>query len=64
MSRPFQHKVYYEGDTNENNHDNDDSKSDNNNLVSNLGKEKEYKEDDEWKEDYSMAAKTNKFIMR
>ena len=38
MSRPFQHKVDYEGDTDENNHGIDDSKSDNDDFVRNLEK--------------------------
>ena len=29
-----------------------------------MDKEKEYKEYDEWKEDYSMVNKTNEFLMR
>ena len=49
MSRSFQHKLDYERDTNEKNHNTDDSQSDNENLVRNLYKEQQYKEDDELK---------------
>ena len=40
ISRPFQHKVYYEGNTNEKNCNTDDSQSDNDYLVRNLKKSK------------------------
>ena len=43
MSRPFQHKVDYEGDTDENNCNTDESKPENGNLVIKLDKEEEYK---------------------
>ena len=49
MSQPFQHKVNYEGDTDENNRNTDDSQSENDYLVINLEKEKGYKEDDSCK---------------
>ena len=38
MSWPFQHKVDYEGDTNKNNRNTNDSQSDDYNLVRNLDK--------------------------
>ena len=38
ISRPFQHKVYYEGDTGKNNRNTDDSQSVNNYLVRKLDK--------------------------
>ena len=63
MYRPFQHKVDYEGDTYEKDCNTYDLQSYNDNLVLNLGKEKQYKEDDECKEDYSMVSKTNEFQM-
>ena len=47
MSRPFQHKVDYEGDTDENNSNTNESQSENYYYVRNLYKEQEYKEDDE-----------------
>ena len=50
MSRPFWHKVDYEGDTDENNCNTDNSRSDNEIFVKNLDKEQYYKEDDEFKE--------------
>ena len=40
ISRPFQHKVYYKGDTDKNNHNTNDPQSDNDDLVRNLDKEK------------------------
>ena len=43
MSQPFQRKVYYKGDTNENNRNIDDSKSENDCLVRKLDKEQDYK---------------------
>ena len=46
MSQPFQHKVDHEGDTNENNRNNYGSQPENNNLVRNLEKQQDYKEDD------------------
>ena len=49
MSRPFQHKVDYEGDTDEKNRGVDDSQSDNDDFVRNLDKEQQYKKDDEYK---------------
>ena len=49
MSRPFLHKKYYEGETNEQNHNTDDSRFENGDYVKNLGKEQGYKEDDELK---------------
>ena len=45
MSQNFQHKVDYEGDTNENNRNTDESQSENDDLVRNLDKQKDYKED-------------------
>ena len=63
MSQLFLHKEYYEGDTDKNNRNTDDSRFDNDNFVQNLYKEQEYKEDDEYKEDYSVVNKTNEFKM-
>ena len=42
MSWPFQHKVDYEGDTDEDNSNTDESQSANDNLVRNLEKEQAY----------------------
>ena len=39
MSQPFQHKVDYEGDTDKNNRNTNDSQPDNDNLVRNMDKE-------------------------
>ena len=63
ISWPFQHKVDYEGDTDENNRNADESQLENDNLVINLHKEQDYKGDDECKEDSSMVSKTNEFKM-
>ena len=57
MSWSFQHKVDYEGDTDDKNCNTNGSKSDNDNFVRNLDKEKEYEEYDECKEYYNMATK-------
>ena len=43
MSRPFLRKEYYEGDTDENNHNTDDSRYENDDFVKNLDKEQYYK---------------------
>ena len=46
---PFRHKVYYEGDTNENNCCTDDSQTENYYCVRNLDKEHENYYDGEFK---------------
>ena len=64
ISRPFQHKVYYEGNTNEKNCNTDDSQSDNDYLVRNLKKEQDYKGYGECKEYSFMVAKEKEFKLR
>ena len=59
MSRQFQHKVDCGGDTDENNHDTDESQSEKYHLVKKLEKEQEYEKYNEWNEDSSIVAKTN-----
>ena len=50
MSRPFWHKVDYEGDTDENNRCSDDSQAETDNCLRNLDKEQENEDDEEsWK---------------
>ena len=61
MSQLFQHKVDYEGTTDENHRNADEQNSDNDDLVRNLDKAQEYKEDDKRKEYYLMVSKTNEF---
>ena len=46
MSGTFWHKLDYDGDTNENNCNNDDSRHENDSFVKNLDKEQDYKEYD------------------
>ena len=55
----FQHKVDYKGDTNEKNHNSDDSPSETDGCVRNLAKEHENEEDNELKEDTSEINDTN-----
>ena len=61
---PFQHKVDYEGDIDENNCDTDKSQSDNDILIRNLDKEQDNKEHDECKKCFYVVAKTNELKMR
>ena len=49
MSRPFQYKVYDEGDTNEKNLNLNESQPYNDNSVRNFDKEQKYKEYDQCK---------------
>ena len=60
-SWPFRHKGEYEGDTDENNRNTDDSQSENDYFLRNLDKEQEYKWYDECKEYYYIVNKTNEF---
>ena len=46
MSQPFQHKVDYEDDTNENNRNTNDSQPENDYFARHTEKEKDHKEDD------------------